>query len=88
MAQTDYVSLVSNAFFTGMGSALGHYFVYRMLLRHFDKDREKEKEKEKEKKEGGEKSDGVKVPMSELRPQTYKRRIGPMYGLMPEMRKR
>lgn len=61
MVETDYVSLVTNAFFTGMGSALGNYFVYKMLLKHFEK---KEKKKEEE---GGGKIDDIKLPLPKLR---------------------
>jgi hypothetical protein len=59
MTGTDYVLLVTNAFFIGMGSALGNYFVYRMLLKHFDK--------EKKKEEGGGSKDD-KGPLPKLRP--------------------
>lgn len=60
MAETDYVSLVTNAFFTGMGAALGNYFVYKMLLKHFEKDRKKE--------EGGGKTNDLKLSLPKLRP--------------------
>jgi hypothetical protein len=48
MSTDYYLSIIVNAFCTGIGVSLGSYFTNRMLLKHITEEKKQNKEKENE----------------------------------------